>query len=129
MTPPWKTHARIILGQRAKKTCDSSVCRPEKCTERGGLPGEKIGLLQAWSHIFLKPALLQRSVSYVFDFDHALHLRVVVEGVETVEQFTALGQFHCDAVPGYDLSRPLPAGEAEILLRTQGQAPNAGREG
>jgi diguanylate cyclase len=42
---------------------------------------------------------------------HALNLKVVAEGVEIAASWEALGQFGCDLVQGYFVSKPLPAAE------------------
>lgn len=47
----------------------------------------------------------------------AFNLRVVVEGVETQEQFDALKKLGCDEYQGSFLSEPLPAGE--LLQQSQ----------
>lgn len=48
---------------------------------------------------------------------HGLGLRVVCEGVESVEQLGFLRQIACDSYQGYYFSRPLPADEFEHRLR------------
>jgi EAL domain-containing protein (putative c-di-GMP-specific phosphodiesterase class I) len=48
-----------------------------------------------------------------------LQLDVIAEGVETVEQLTALKKLHCKFGQGYYFSRPVSAEEAEILLSEQ----------
>jgi EAL domain-containing protein (putative c-di-GMP-specific phosphodiesterase class I) len=45
-----------------------------------------------------------------------LHLEVVAEGVETVEQLTLLKKLHCKYGQGFYFSRPLPAADAALLL-------------
>lgn len=47
---------------------------------------------------------------------HTLHLQVVTEGVETVEQYEFLERLGCDFVQGYLLSRPVPLEELRPVL-------------
>lgn len=46
---------------------------------------------------------------------HSLNLKVVAEGVETLEQLEFLADLGCDIVQGYFLSRPLP--QEKIILQ------------
>ena len=45
----------------------------------------------------------------VMNLGRALHLSIVAEGVETVEQLTILSSRGCDEVQGYLFSKPIPA--------------------
>jgi len=47
---------------------------------------------------------------------HSLSLKVVAEGVETVDQIRELEQYACDEIQGYYVSRPLPAHGCVALL-------------
>jgi EAL domain-containing protein (putative c-di-GMP-specific phosphodiesterase class I) len=42
---------------------------------------------------------------------------VVAEGVETFNQMLYLQEQECESAQGYLFSRPLPIGDAEVLLR------------
>ena len=55
---------------------------------------------------------------------HALRLKVVCEGVETLAQLAFLQGLRCDSIQGYLFSRPRPASEIEPLLRTGVIAPS-----
>ena len=52
----------------------------------------------------------------IIDMAHSLDVRVVAEGVETVEQFDLLRERGCDEIQGYYFARPLPANEISDLL-------------
>jgi EAL domain-containing protein (putative c-di-GMP-specific phosphodiesterase class I) len=47
---------------------------------------------------------------------HTLHMDVIVEGVEELEQLDCLKTYHCDHVQGYYFSRPINASHLEELL-------------
>jgi diguanylate cyclase (GGDEF)-like protein len=53
----------------------------------------------------------------IISLGHNLRMKVVAEGVETEEQRQFLQQVRCDEYQGYFFSRPLPAGEMEVLLQ------------
>ncbi|HWA41671.1 MAG TPA: EAL domain-containing protein [Hypericibacter adhaerens] len=48
-------------------------------------------------------------ISTVVDLARSLGLRCIAEGVETKEDFDAVGNLGCDVAQGYLISRPLPA--------------------
>ncbi len=59
-------------------------------------------------------------VETIIRLGHALGLEVVAEGVETTAQLDALTALGCDTVQGYLVARPMPAAQAEMLLRSDG---------
>ena len=50
-------------------------------------------------------------VRSIVDLGHSLGLRVVAEGVETIESWHALAALGCDLAQGYLISRPVPGDE------------------
>lgn len=53
---------------------------------------------------------------------HNLQLEVVGEGVETAEQLDFLRWHECEEVQGYLFSRPLPAEEFAIFIKSRERA-------
>lgn len=64
-------------------------------------------------------------VRSTIELGHNLGLRVVAEGVETVEVWRALVGLGCDVVQGFLLAGPLSANEVTSLLRDREPAPVA----
>lgn len=48
-------------------------------------------------------------VQAIIGISHALQLKVIAEGVETIEQYDLLRSFDCNEIQGYYFSKPLPA--------------------
>jgi EAL domain-containing protein (putative c-di-GMP-specific phosphodiesterase class I) len=53
----------------------------------------------------------------IIDLAHRLNLKVVAEGVETVEQARFLRANGCDQAQGYWIAMPMPPGKIEELWR------------
>jgi EAL domain-containing protein (putative c-di-GMP-specific phosphodiesterase class I) len=63
-------------------------------------------------------------VRSTIDLGHALELEVVAEGVEDEAAAAKLTQWGCDHLQGYLFSKPVPAGDVEMLfLRAPALAP------
>jgi diguanylate cyclase (GGDEF)-like protein/PAS domain S-box-containing protein len=56
-------------------------------------------------------------VASVISMARSLHLRVVAEGTETLQELQFLQATKCDEAQGYYFSQPLPAHQFEALLR------------
>ncbi|MFD2043928.1 EAL domain-containing protein [Ornithinibacillus salinisoli] len=48
-------------------------------------------------------------VKSIIHMSHSLNMKVIAEGVETMEQFAFLSQERCDEMQGFYFSKPLPA--------------------
>lgn len=55
-------------------------------------------------------------VKAIIDIAHSVDLVVIAEGVETVEQLSAIIRYNCDIVQGYLYSRPVPSKQVEDLF-------------
>jgi EAL domain-containing protein (putative c-di-GMP-specific phosphodiesterase class I) len=64
---------------------------------------------------FVREIVLDRDdaaiVQAIIGLAHNLDLRVVAEGVETLDQLAFLKNAQCDEAQGYFFSRPMPAAE------------------
>ncbi|MBS4099517.1 MAG: EAL domain-containing protein [Sulfuricella sp.] len=67
-------------------------------------------------------------VRAIIGMAHGFKLKVVAEGVESVEQLEFLRQNGCDIIQGYWLARPMPAGDFAAFLST-GRTPFNGDAG
>ncbi|MFZ6861433.1 bifunctional diguanylate cyclase/phosphodiesterase [Undibacterium sp. Ji67W] len=61
----------------------------------------------------------------IISLAHSLRLRVIAEGVETIEQLTYLRDRGCDEVQGYFFSRPVAASVFESLLQQESLLKNS----
>ena len=66
-----------------------------------------------------------RITGAIITMAHALGMRVVAEGVETLAQVRLLRSLECDEVQGYYISRPLPAQALSVSLRGPARNPSA----
>jgi len=63
----------------------------------------------------------------IIGLGHSLQLRVIAEGVESLDRCTYLQQFQCDEAQGYYFGEPLAAADLEPLLGSAPLAPRAER--
>ena len=56
-------------------------------------------------------------VKAVIGMARSLKLRVIAEGVETLEEVAFLRAYRCEEAQGYYFSRPVPAEQFAMLLR------------
>jgi diguanylate cyclase (GGDEF)-like protein/PAS domain S-box-containing protein len=57
-------------------------------------------------------------VRAIINMGRSLHMRVVAEGVEALEQLTFLKEHGCSEAQGYHFSRPLPAADFAAWIRS-----------
>ncbi|WP_240417742.1 EAL domain-containing protein [Paenibacillus periandrae] len=55
----------------------------------------------------------------IIDMSHGMKLRVIAEGVETIEQMECLQTMKCDLVQGYVIDRPMPCEQLEARYLTE----------
>lgn len=48
---------------------------------------------------------------------HGLQIKVIAEGVETIEQLHFIKNNNCKYVQGYLFAKPMPASEVENILK------------
>lgn len=70
-------------------------------------------------HNEMEKAVGQSLLYDVINMAHKADLKVVAEGVETIEQKECLQRMGCDYAQGYLFAKPMPTAEFEELLKTQ----------
>ncbi|CAN5481873.1 EAL domain-containing protein [soil metagenome] len=87
------------------------------CINRFPLDGLKIDRAFIQSMVGRKPEMAV--INAILALAKTLGIRVVAEGVETIEQAALLQSLKCDQVQGYFFSRPLDAAAAEQFISVQ----------
>ena len=85
------------------------------------LPVNAVKIDQSFVAGMLSSTETMSIVSSVISLAHALKLKVIAEGVETVEQRGVLGALGCDEIQGYLVGRPVDADAVAVLLRERAQ--------
>jgi diguanylate cyclase (GGDEF)-like protein/PAS domain S-box-containing protein len=81
-------------------------------------PVDSLKIDQAFVRQISRPTDNKHIVTAIISMARSLKLRVIAEGVETLEELSFLRAHQCDEAQGYYFSRPVPAGEFATLLRT-----------
>lgn len=86
------------------------------------IPADIIKLDKEFFHAFDTNPKSKQVVSQSVRLVHELGMRVVAEGVETLEQVVFLKSIDCDMVQGFYFSKPLEAPAFERLIFPEGEA-------
>ncbi|GGK53948.1 EAL domain-containing protein [Amphritea balenae] len=81
-----------------------------------GFPLSKVKIDRSFITGFVESSSDAAIVSAIIAMSHSLGLKVVAEGVETLEQLRFLQDLQCDEMQGYLISKPVSAGEVTALL-------------
>jgi diguanylate cyclase (GGDEF)-like protein/PAS domain S-box-containing protein len=88
-------------------------------------PVDSLKIDQAFVRQIGKPDDKKHIVTAIISMARSLKLRVIAEGVETLEELSFLRAHQCDEAQGYYFSRPVPADEFAKLLQTGVKVPFA----
>lgn len=83
------------------------------------LPFDTLKIDQSFVRDFALQAEVWNLIEAIIAIARALNLKVVAEGVETVEQANALREAGVDRLQGYLFAKPMPRNELEAWLRAQ----------
>ncbi|MBU4254769.1 MAG: EAL domain-containing protein [Acidobacteria bacterium] len=84
------------------------------------LPIRKLKIDQTFVEGITQDASDREIVKAIINMSHSLNIRVLAEGVETLEQLTFLKESDCDEAQGYLFCRPQPAEDlGKILSKTE----------
>jgi len=62
---------------------------------------------------------MNQMIQAIIDMGHALEIKVLAEGIETLEQEQALTNLGCDEAQGYFYAKPMKLEELRSLLAKQ----------
>lgn len=80
------------------------------------LPIDTLKIDQAFTRDLLTKKSNENLMESIIMMAHTLHMDVIVEGVEELEQLDCLKTYQCDHVQGYYFSRPIGESQLEKLL-------------
>ncbi|MBV8805014.1 MAG: EAL domain-containing protein [Sinobacteraceae bacterium] len=82
-------------------------------------PLDKLKIDRSFIHDVTSSSEAAAVVQGIICLAHSLRLKVIAEGVETLEQLQFLKSYGCDQLQGFYISPPLPASAFEELLLAQ----------
>ena len=82
-------------------------------------PFDSLKIDQSFVKNLKQDASCQSIIKSIIEMARALNLRIVAEGVETLEELAILLQFNCDEIQGFLIGRPNP------ITRLQTEAPSS----
>jgi diguanylate cyclase (GGDEF)-like protein len=80
-------------------------------------PLDKLKIDRSFVHDLVTSPEAAAVVRGIISLAHSLHLKVIAEGVETLEQMQLLKSFGCDQYQGFHFSPPISAAAYEQLMR------------
>ena len=84
-----------------------------------GLPVDRIKLAKELVDYVHKDDFDYQLVKSIIQLSKAKGIRVIAEGVETLEQWETLKELECDEVQGFFFGRPIPAQEIEQVFKDE----------
>ena len=86
------------------------------------LPIKKLKIDQTFVQGIFRNNSDREIIKAIISMSHSLNIRVLAEGVETMEQLNFLKESGCDEAQGYLFCHPLPPEELEKLLSKKEKA-------
>ncbi|MEI6985415.1 MAG: EAL domain-containing protein [Rhodospirillaceae bacterium] len=115
---------REIAAMGIHLSMDDFGCGYSSLSHLRRLPLETIKIDRSFIEEVASVSADAEIVKAIISMGHALRLRVVAEGVETVQQLAALRHMGCDEIQGYLFSPPVSADELLSLLANANTAGN-----
>ena len=110
----------VLVGLRAIGVCTALDDFGAGHAGLGHLKQLHVDVLKIDRSFVMRVARDERDAAIVhslLDLGRRLGVRVVAEGVESLETCELLGLWGCDEIQGHFLARPMPAAELESWLR------------
>jgi EAL domain-containing protein (putative c-di-GMP-specific phosphodiesterase class I) len=83
------------------------------------LPISELKIDQSFISSIMQQEKLQKLVHGMIQFGKSMSIRVLAEGVETIEQFELLKELGCDALQGYYIGHPVTSDDLEQKISSK----------